>query len=68
MNVLYALILFAAVGAVICTKARAAGPAVFFGVVAVALFAASPLGAQLPGAVTAMFDAFGDAASRGGAQ
>jgi len=68
MTVLIALITFSALGAVICTKARAAGPAVFFGVVAVALFAATPLGAELPGAVNAMFEAFDEAASQDGAQ
>ncbi len=68
MNVLVALIVFSALGAVICMKARAAGPAVFFGVVAVALFAATPLGAELPGAVSAMFEAFDEAPSQGGAR
>lgn len=68
MNVLIALIAFSALGALICARARAAGPALFFGVVAVALFAATPLGAELPGAVTAMFEAFDEAAARGGSQ
>lgn len=68
MDILVALILFSALGAVICARARAAGPALFFGVVAVALFAATPLGAELPGAVTAMFEAFDEAATSGGAQ
>ncbi len=47
MSVLVALIVFSALGAVICTKARAAGPALFFGVVAVALLSATPLGEGL---------------------
>ncbi len=47
MNVVTALMVFSALAAVICTKARAAGPAVFFGVFAVALLTATPLGAEL---------------------
>jgi len=47
MSVMTALILFSALGALICTKARAAGPALFFGVVAVALLSATPVGAEL---------------------
>lgn len=68
MNVVIALIVFSALGAVICLRARAAGPAVFFGVLAVGLFAASPLGAQLPDAVASLFEAFDEAATRGGAR
>jgi hypothetical protein len=47
MSVMTALIVFSALAAVICTKARAAGPALFFGVVAVALLSATPVGAEL---------------------
>ncbi|MQA13471.1 MAG: hypothetical protein GEV09_04645 [Pseudonocardiaceae bacterium] len=47
MNVLTALILFSGLAALLCAKARAAGPALFFGVVAVALLTATPLGAEL---------------------
>ena len=46
MSVITAIILFSALGAMICTKARAAGPALFFGVVAVALLSATPVGAE----------------------
>lgn len=67
MGVLTAVMVFSALGAVICTKARAAGPAVFFAVVAVALFAVSPAGAQLPGAVADLVAAFRQAAAEGGA-
>jgi len=47
MSVLTALIVFSGLAAMICARARAAGPAVFFGVVAVALLSATPLGAEL---------------------
>lgn len=47
MTVMAVLIVFSVLGAVICTKARAAGPAVFFGVFAVALLSATPLGEGL---------------------
>lgn len=62
MNVLVALIVFSILGAVICTKARAAGPAVFFGVLAVALLSATPLGAQLREFFASMIDQAGRAA------
>ncbi len=47
MTVMTALIVFSALGAVICARTRAAGPALFFGVVAVALLSATPVGAEL---------------------
>ena len=68
MTVMTALIVFSALAAVICTKARAAGPAVFFGVLAVALLSATPLGAQLREFVAAMAEAGRAAAESGGAR
>ena len=47
MSVLVALILFSAFGAWICARARAAGPALFFGVVALVLLMATPAGAVI---------------------
>jgi len=47
MSVMTTLIVFSGLAAVICTKARAAGPAVFFGVLAVALLSVTPVGAEL---------------------
>ena len=47
MNVITALIVFSALAAVICARARAAGPALFFGVVALVLLSATPAGAVL---------------------
>jgi hypothetical protein len=43
------LIFFAVVGAVICAKARVAGGAVLFSLVALVLFIDTPVGAGLPG-------------------
>ncbi len=45
------LIFFAIVGAAICAKARVAGGAVVFSLVALVLFIGTPAGAGLPGAV-----------------
>ncbi len=47
MTVLTALIMFSALTAVICVRARAAGPALFFGVVALVLLSATPAGTVL---------------------
>ncbi len=70
MSVVTALIVFSALGALLCSRARAAGPALFFGVVAVALLAATPLGEQLREGVEAVIEAGQDAAAEvdGGAQ
>ncbi|MQA16121.1 MAG: hypothetical protein GEV09_18810 [Pseudonocardiaceae bacterium] len=67
MNVMTVLIVFSALGAVICTKARAAGPALFFGVVAVALLSATPLGAGLREFAAALVEQAGRAAAESGA-
>ena len=45
------LIFFAIVGAAICAKARVAGGAIVFSLVALVLFIGTPAGAGLPGAV-----------------
>ena len=68
MSVMTALIVFSAVAAVICTKARAAGPAVFFGVVAVALLSATPVGAELREFAGAVVEQAGRAGAEGGAR
>ncbi len=47
MSVITALIVFSALGAVLCARARAAGPALFFGVVALVLLSATPVGVVL---------------------
>jgi len=52
MTTIAALIVFAAAGAAICAKARAAVPALIFGTFAVVLFCTTPLGSGLPGAAS----------------
>jgi hypothetical protein len=47
------LIFFALVGAFICARARVAGGAMVFAVVAAVLFVTTPLGEGLPGAISA---------------
>ena len=68
MSVMAAVIVFSALGAVICTKARAAGPALFFGVVAVALLSATPVGAELREFAAAVVEQAGRAAAESGAR
>ena len=51
MGTIGVLIVFAIVGAVICAKARVAGGAVVFSLVALVLFIGTPAGAGLPGMV-----------------
>ena len=46
-----ALIFFAIVGAAICAKARVAGGAIVFALLALVLFIGTPAGAGLPGMV-----------------
>lgn len=57
------LILFAIVGSVICARARVAGGAVIFGVLAIVLFVATPSGAGLPGAIFGFLSTFDHAAT-----
>jgi len=68
MSVMTVLIVFSAVAAVICTKARAAGPALFFGMVAVALLSATSLGAELREFASAVVEQAGRAGAEGGAR
>ncbi len=49
-----ALILFAVLGAVICAKARVAGGAVVFALIALVLFVSTPTGRALPEAVSGL--------------
>lgn len=63
MDVIAALLVFALIGAFICVKARAAAPALFFGVVAVVLFCLTPLGAGLPHAAGEVAGWVGDQGS-----
>lgn len=55
------LIFFAIVGAVICAKARVAGGAVVFALVAMVLFVGTPAGAGLPEMISDFLDSIGQA-------
>ena len=55
------LIFFALVGAAICAKARVAGGAIAFALLALVLFIGTPAGAGLPGMVADFMDTVGDA-------
>jgi hypothetical protein len=57
------LILFAVIGAVICAKARVAGGAVVFALLALMLFVGTPAGAGLPEAVAGFLRTFDHAAT-----
>ena len=57
------LIFFAVVGAYICAKSRVPGGAVAFSLVAMVLFLSTPVGAGLPGVVSAFFNAIDRASS-----
>jgi hypothetical protein len=57
------LIFFAIVGAVICAKARVAGGAVVFALVALVLFVSTPAGAGLPGALSGFLSTLDSAAT-----
>ncbi|WP_298795992.1 hypothetical protein [Pseudonocardia sp. 73-21] len=45
------LIFFAILGAFICAKARVAGGAIVFSLIALVLFISTPMGSGLPGAI-----------------
>jgi hypothetical protein len=49
MGTIGVLIFFAAIGAVICAKARSAGGAIAFSLIGLVLFIGTPAGAGLPG-------------------
>lgn len=68
MNVVTALIVFSASAALVCARARAAGPALFFGVFAVALLTATPLGVELREGVESVIEAGQQAAVESGAR
>lgn len=57
------LIVFAILGAVICAKARVAGGAVVFSLLALVLFISTPAGAGLPGAVSDFLGTLNDSAT-----
>ncbi len=49
MGTIGVLIFFAVAGAAICAKARTAGGAIVFSLIALGLFISTPVGAGLPG-------------------
>lgn len=57
------LILLVIGGAVLCVKARAAGPAAVFSALAVLFIVSTPVGSGLPGAVATVFSAVDSAAT-----
>jgi hypothetical protein len=63
VNSVGALILFAVLGAVICAKARVAGGAVEFSLIALVLFVSTPAGRALPEAVSGLVSTVDDAAT-----
>jgi hypothetical protein len=72
MDTVAGLIILSSLGAWLCVKARAAGPAAFFSIVAVVLFCTTPLGSAIPGALSSVShgvaDVGGQLASQGGAR
>lgn len=58
-----ALILFAVLGAVICAKARVAGGAIVFSLIAIVLFVSTPAGAALPRLVSGFLSTVDGAAT-----
>lgn len=58
-----ALILFSILGAWICAKARVAGGAVVFALIALVLFVSTPVGRALPDAVSGFVSTVGDVAT-----
>jgi hypothetical protein len=57
------LILFAVLGAVICAKARVAGGAIVFSLIALVLFVSTPAGSWLPRVVSGFVSTVDDAAT-----
>lgn len=57
------LILFMVIGAVICAKARVAGGAIAFSLIALVMFIATPVGSGLPDAIGTFVAAFDQAAT-----
>ena len=58
-----ALILFAVLGAVICAKARVAGGAIAFSLIALVLFVSTPAGSGLPQLVSGFLSTVDGAAT-----
>lgn len=61
MGTVGVLIFFAIVGAVICAKARVAGGAILFALIALVLFVSTPVGAGLPSVVAEFLQAVSQA-------
>ncbi|MGH3615158.1 MAG: hypothetical protein ACRDRK_21700 [Pseudonocardia sp.] len=61
MGTIGVLIFFAAVGSVICAKARSAGGAIMFALIGLALFISTPAGAGLPGMLSDFLSAVSQA-------
>lgn len=57
------LILFAVLGAVICSKARVPAGAVVFSLIALVLFVSTPVGSGLPRVVSGLFSTVDDAST-----
>lgn len=58
------LAVFSALAAVVSARARAAGPALLFGVIAIALFSTTPLGSGVPDAVAGVANFIGQLAEK----
>jgi hypothetical protein len=63
MHSVGALIVFCALGAVICAKARVAGGAVVFALIGVVLFVSTPAGRALPETVSGLVSTVDGAAT-----
>ena len=61
MGTIGVLIFFAVLGAFICAKARSAGGAIVFALIALVLFIGTPAGAGLPGVVAEFVSTVGQA-------
>jgi hypothetical protein len=57
------LIVFAIIGAVICARARVAGGAVVFSLIAAVLFIGTPFGQKIPAALATFVDAIDGAST-----
>lgn len=63
MSAVGVLIFVAILGAFICSKARSAGGAIAFSLLALVLFIATPVGRGVPGAISAFLTAIDSAAT-----
>jgi hypothetical protein len=64
MSTIAGLIILSGIGAWISVKARAAGPALFFGVVAALLFCTTPLGSWIPGMLSSVSNGVAEVGGR----